>query len=157
MKLTETYEEVVDKKPADKIRPIDKNILRMYFVGAKIKDIAKETKYSREFIREALDNPVVQKEIRRLDRLVEKRLVRAAIASKTKILEASVTAAQLLVDMMKRPYLIKERASAAVKVLEYTHGKPRIPIDAKISEENLSENDLKEMQEGLEEIENEGE
>jgi len=136
--------------PNGKVRVIDKNILRMHFMGASVREIAKETKKTEGAVRKALNNPAVQREIKRLDRLVEGELVRSKITAERKLKEAMVKASDTLINTMKTAPSLKDRNWAALKVLEYTLGKPRIPIEGKLEVSALTDEDLEEMREGLE-------
>ena len=106
-----------------KIRPIDKNILWMSMVGASDEEIAKEIGVTRYIISNKLRNPIIQRELERLGKIVDKEVVKLTVASKKRMQEASLAAADALVSMIEHGSL-----PAIVKVLEFTHGKPRQSI-----------------------------
>lgn len=128
----------------DKVRPIDKNILWMSMVGATDEEIAREMGVTRLVISSKLRNPIIQREIERLSKIVDKEIVGLTIASKKRMQEASLTAADALVSMIETAPNFNDKLKAIIKVLEYTHGKPRQSIA--ISPEggkSLSEGDEK--------------
>ena len=147
---------IIDEKlkpeniPDGKVRVIDKNILRMHFMGASIGEIAAEFKKTEGAVRRTLENPAVQREIKRLDKCVDGDIIRFKVTAERKLKEASVKAAKQLIDTMERSKSEKDKNWAALKVLEYTLGKPRIPIEGKLDVSALTDDDLDEMREGME-------
>ena len=128
----------------NKVRPIDKNILWMSMVGATDEEIAKEMGVTRYVVSNKLRNPIIQRELERLSKLVDKEIVGLTIASKKRMQEASLTAADALVSMIEKAPDFNMKLKAIIKVLEYTHGKPRQSVS--ISPEGgkpLSEDDEK--------------
>jgi len=131
-KLDKIADEVISSKkiPRGKVRCLDKSILRLAFLGYTIRDIAKEIGRAEETVRYKLNNPAMQTELRRLDKLADVEVLRVDVASKRKVREAAMKAVDILIDQMesKKPHV---QMKAAVKILEYAHGKPRQQIDLK--------------------------
>jgi len=129
--MSNTIEEAVVKAleskniPPGKVRPIDKNILRLYMMGAKHEEIAKELGISKIVVNTALRNPAVKQELERLDILTDKELIKLTSASKRRMLEASLDAADHLIEFMDGETTDGLKLKAIIKVLEYAHGKPR--------------------------------
>ncbi len=128
----------------EKVRPIDKNILWMSMVGASDEEIAEEMGITKYVISSKLRNPIIVREIARLSKLVDKEVVQLTIASKKRMNEASLTAADALVSMIERAPNDGLKLKAIIKVLEYAHGKPRQSIAiTPMIEKPLSDGDEK--------------
>lgn len=129
--MSNTIEEAVEKAllskniPPGKVRPVDKNILRLHMMGATGTEIAKELGIRRETVSAVLNNPAIIKELERLDILTDKELIKLTSASKRRMLEASLDAADHLVEFMDMETTDGLKLKAIIKVLEYAHGKPR--------------------------------
>jgi len=116
--------------PRGKVRCLDKSILRLAFLGHTVKEIVEKTGKTDKTVRDKLNNPAMQAEIKRLDKLADVEVVRVDIASKRKIREASMKAVGILIDEMDSEKA-HTRMKAAIKVLEYAHGKPHQQVDIK--------------------------
>lgn len=142
--VKEAIKKSLDSKyiPPGKVRPIDKNILWMSMVGASDEEIAEEMGVTRYVVSTKLRNPIIQREMERLGRLVDKEVVKLTILSKKRMNEASLTAADALVSMIENAPNFGLKLKAIIKVLEYTHGKPRqsIAISPEV-EKPLSDDD----------------
>ncbi|KKN52567.1 hypothetical protein LCGC14_0611190 [marine sediment metagenome] len=142
----EAISKALDKKHMSpgKVRPIDKNILWMSMVGASDEEIAKEIGVTRYVITNKLRNPIIQREMERLSKVVDKEIVGLTIASKKRMNEASLTAADALVSMIETAPNFNDKLKAIIKVLEYTHGKPRQSVAISVDDgKPLSEDDEK--------------
>ena len=150
-KIRESVDEALEPKhiPAGKVRPVDRNILRLHMLGAKDDEIAKELGVSRFVISAKLKNPIIKRELERLDILTDKELIKLTMASKRRMLEAGLTAADALVSFMSDASTQGLQLKAIIKVLEYAHGKPRQSIaispDVEKPLEDEDENLLDEM------------
>jgi len=143
--LKKIADEVTSSKriPRGKVRCLDKSILRLAFLGYTIRGIAKETGKNECTVRSKLGNPAMQTELRRLDKLADVEVIRVDVASKRKVREAAMKAVDILIDQMEseKPHV---QMKAAIKVLEYAHGKPRQQIELKAAVvDDLTEEDHK--------------
>ena len=132
--MSGTIEEAVNKAlcskniPRGEVRVVDKNMVRMRMLGASNSEIAKELGVTPETVSYRLDNPKVKEEIERLDILTDKELIKLTMASKRRMLEASLKAADELCEMIEGETLPGLKLKAIIKVLEYAHGKPHQSI-----------------------------
>lgn len=137
--------------PKGKIRPISRRILRLYFLGKTPKEIAEETGEEVEHVWTMLRSPVIQREIKRLDRLADNQVLRVDLASRRKIKEVALQAVDKLVDTLEGGSS-NEQFKAAVKLLEWAHGKPRQQLDVAVGpRDEMTDDDKKELDEGLKE------
>ena len=137
--------------PPKQVRRIDKNMLEDYFMGVTVHDIAVKVNKSESAVRAVLDRPEVQRELKRLDTRVENELVRQKVGAARTLQEAAVLAAQQLVDTMKTAESPKDKNWAALKLLEYTLGKPKVPVEMSVGRSELSDEDWEEMEKDAEE------
>lgn len=154
------YDEVVEKVtsskeiPVGQIRPIDNTLLKMFFVGMKLGEIAKKMNMTADDVRIKLNNPFVQKELKRLDKKAEAELVRIRVVSLREFTLASLKAVRKLVALMEKGSG-QDVFRSAVKIIEYTHGKPtqKLDLNAKFAKEELTPEEEEELEEGIEEEE----
>jgi len=150
--MTDIINTILDKPlPKGKIRPISRRILRLYFLGKTVNEIAEETGEKRESIWARLRSPAIQREIKRLDRLADNQVLRVDLASRRKIKEVALAAVNKLVETLETGSS-NEQFKAAVKLLEWAHGKPRQQLDVAVGpRDEMTDNDRKELDEGLKE------
>tara|TARA_Y100000310_G_scaffold220710_1_gene222296 strand:- start:2980 stop:3480 length:501 start_codon:yes stop_codon:yes gene_type:complete len=153
-------EKALDKKhmPVGVVRPVDKNILRMYMLGARPKEIAHDMGLGVQDIYQRLNNPAVKRELARLDIITDRELIKLIVVSKRRMLEASLEAADKLVEMMGDEE-VKDglKLKAIVKVLEYSHGKPKQSVVVSPGNEGgqLPEADVIDLDSMIESVEGE--
>lgn len=139
--------------PPKQVRMIDKNILQSYFMGDTIHDIAVQLDKPESAIRSALGRPEVQRELKRLDTRIENELVRQKVGAARTLKEAAVKAATQLVETMESASSLKDKNWAALKVLEYVLGKPKVSVEVSAGRSDLTDEDWEEMEEGVEKVE----
>jgi len=139
--------------PPKKVRMIDKNILQSYFGGETVHDIAVKIDKSESAVRAALERPEVQRELKRLDTRIENELVRQKVGAARTLQESAVLAARQLVDTMKTAESPKDRNWAALKLLEYTLGKPKVSLEVSPGKGELPQEDWDEMEAGAKKVE----
>ena len=94
----------------------------------------------------------MQRELKRLDKKAESEIVRMRVVSLREVHLASVKAVRKLVALMNRGSG-QDVFRSAVKIIEYTHGKPsqKIDLNAKFPKEELSPDEEEELEKGMEE------
>ena len=139
--------------PLKQVRMIDKAILQNFFMGMTVHDIAVKVDKTESAVRTALNRPEVQRELKRLDTRIENELVRQKVGAARTLQEAAVLAAKQLVDTMKTAESPKDKNWAALKLIEYTLGKPKVSLVVSPGKSELSDEDWDEMEAGLDEVE----
>lgn len=152
--MPDIIDKILDKPlPEGKVRPISRRILRLYFLGKTPQEIAKEVGEDREYVWAQLRNPAVQQEIKRLDRLADNIVLRVDVASRRRIKEVALAAVNKLIDKLENGSS-NEQFRAAVKLLEWAHGKPRQQFDVAVeAKDEMTDEDRAELDEGLAEKE----
>lgn len=153
--MSDIIDKILDKPlPEGKIRPISRRILRLYFLGKTPGEIAEEVGEDKDYIWAQLRNPAVQQEIKRLDRLADNIVLRVDLASRRRIKEVALDAVNKLIDKLENGSS-NEQFKAAVKLLEWAHGKPRQQLDVAVgARDEMTDEDRAELDEGLKETQN---
>lgn len=139
--------------PPKQVRMIDKNILQSYFMGDTVNQIAIAIDKPESAVRSALGRPEVQRELKRLDTRIENELVRQKVGAARTLKEAAVKAANQLVETMESASSLKDKNWAALKVLEYVLGKPKVSVEVSAGRSDLTEEDWEEMEAGVAKVE----
>jgi len=153
-KRDEAVKEVLkpENLPPKQVRMIDKNILQSYFMGDTVNQIAVAINKTESAVRSALGRPEVQRELKRLDTRIETELVRQKVGASRTLKEAAVKAASQLVETMENASSLKDKNWAALKVLEYVLGKPKVSVEVSAGKSDLTDEDWSEMEEGVEKV-----
>lgn len=154
-KRDETVKKVLkpENLPPRQVRMIDKNILQRYFMGDTIHDIAVQLDKPESAVRAALARVEVQRELKRLDTRIENELVRQKVGAARTLKEAAVKAANQLVETMESASSLKDKNWAALKVLEYVLGKPKVSVEVGVGRSDLTDEDWEEMEAGVAKVE----
>ena len=129
------------------IPPTHRTILRLHMLGASVKEIQKETGLSEGYIRHVFSNPKVRREMERLEAKIDEEILRLRKATLRKIQEAALEAVDAILIEMRNSNRGRDRIFSAIKVLEYTLGKPKQPIEPITN--RLNEEDLRLLEKGL--------
>lgn len=152
-KRDEVVKDVLEPEnlPPKKVRMIDKNILQSFFMGDSVHDIAVQINKTEGAVRSALARKEVRRELKRLDTRVESELVRQKVGASRTLMESAVKAAKQLVKTMETSQSEKDKNWAALKILEYDIGKPKVSVEVSAGRSALTDEDWDEMEKDAEE------